>query len=52
MFLFEIGCFDSPANASFTLTDSAPLFLPEKNGCDDINLVGTSFSPSTPRTGS
>jgi hypothetical protein len=43
--LFEVGCFDSPDNASFTLTDSAAQPLPEKNGCDGINLVGTSFRP-------
>jgi hypothetical protein len=49
MFLFEIGCFDSPANASFTLTDAAPSPLPEKNGCDNINLVGTSFRPVDPQ---
>jgi hypothetical protein len=45
MNLFEIGCFSSPDNASFTLTDSAATPLPEKNGCDDVNLVGSSFRP-------
>lgn len=45
MTLFEVGCFDSPQNASFTLTDSAATALPEKHGCDGLNLVGTSFRP-------
>ncbi len=49
MNLFEIGCFSSPDDASFTLTDSAPAALPEKHGCDGLNLVGTSFRPVDPK---
>jgi hypothetical protein len=49
MNLFKIGCFSSPDNASFTLTDSAATPLPEKNGCDDVSLIGTSFRPVDPQ---
>jgi hypothetical protein len=45
MNLFEIGCFSWPDDASITLTDSAAADLPEKHGCDGLNLVGTSFRP-------
>jgi len=45
MNLFEIGCFSWPDDASITLTDSAAAALPEKHGCDGLNLVGTSFRP-------
>jgi hypothetical protein len=48
MNLFQIGCFASPDDASFTLTDSAATPLPEKHGCDGLNLVGTSFRPVDP----
>jgi hypothetical protein len=49
MNLFEIGCFSSPDDASLTLTDSAAAPLPEKHGCDGLNLVGSSFKPVDPQ---
>jgi hypothetical protein len=50
MFLFEVGCFDSPSNASFTITDSATALADgEDVHCTNDFLLGGSLRPDDPQ---